>query len=120
MCDLAGLATPDSVEGLSLASVLKGQQKTRRTAIFTAYRDVQRAVRDDRWKLIVYPQINRMQLFDLQNDPDELRNLADDAKFAKQLDKMKTLLQQQQKLAGDQLPLTTANPPSAVFVPPSK
>ncbi|NJN05795.1 MAG: hypothetical protein HC814_04685 [Rhodobacteraceae bacterium] len=33
-----------------------------------AYRDVQRAWRDDRWKLIRYPQVDVTQLFDIKND----------------------------------------------------
>jgi len=33
-------------------------------------------IRTDRWKLIHYPKIDRFQLFDLQEDPDELRDLA--------------------------------------------
>lgn len=34
-----------------------------------AYRDLQRAFTDGRWKLIRYPQVNRTQLFDLRTDP---------------------------------------------------
>lgn len=120
MCDLAGLKVPNGVEGLSLAPVLRGEQKTRRAAIFTAYRDVQRAVRDDRWKLIVYPRINQLQLFDLQRDPDELRNLAQDGKYTRQLTTMTTLLKQQQASFGDALPLHSPNPQPAEFVPPRK
>lgn len=120
LCDLAGLAVPPGVEGLSLVPVLKGQQKTRRAAIFTAYRDVQRAVRDERWKLIVYPQINQLQLFDLQRDPDELHNLARDGKSARQLATLTTLLQQQQLSLGDAQPLHSPNPLPADFVPPKK
>ena len=47
-----------------------------------AYRNVQRAVRDDRWKLIRYPQVDKTQLFDLQNDPDELKDLSADPAHA--------------------------------------
>ena len=39
------------------------------TTMFTAYRDVQRSIRDDRWKLIRYPQIDKTQLFDLPGRP---------------------------------------------------
>jgi arylsulfatase A-like enzyme len=35
-----------------------------------------RSVRDRRWKLIVYPRIDHRQLFDLVEDPDEMRDLA--------------------------------------------
>ena len=36
----------------------------------------QHMIRTDRWKLIYYPKINRHQLFDLKNDPDELNEAA--------------------------------------------
>lgn len=105
MCDLAGISVPVSVEGLSLAPVLAGKQKTRRTTMFTAYRDVQRAVRDQRWKLIVYPKVNQTQLFDLKNDPDELRNLAGHPAYAKQRKQLSRLLDTQRKSFGDALPV---------------
>jgi arylsulfatase A-like enzyme len=115
LCDLTGLKTPGVVEGLSLAPVLAGQQKTRRNAIFTAYRNVQRAVRDERWKLIVYPQINRTQLFDLRTDPAETRDLAGDPRLAKQVERMTALLQQKQAEAGDTQPLRTDKPQPVAF-----
>ena len=46
--DLAGVPAPEGSEGLSLAPVLAGKRRTVRDSIFTAYRDVQRAVRDER------------------------------------------------------------------------
>jgi len=101
LCDLAGLKTPAEVEGLSLAPVIAGQQRSRRETIFTAYRDVQRAVRDDRWKLIVYPQINRRQLFDLKNDPAEMNDLSANPKFIKQVERMSAWLKKAQASFGD-------------------
>src|SRR5207248_4201463 len=62
---------PDGSEGKSLVPVMKVETKQVRDAIFTAYRQFQRSVRDDRWHLIVYPHINKTQLFDLDNDPHE-------------------------------------------------
>lgn len=32
-------------------------------------------MRDDRWKLVAYPSLHYRQLFDLENDPLETRNL---------------------------------------------
>ena len=55
---------------------------------------MQRAVRDDRWKLIVYPQINKTQLFDLQNDPHEVKDLAGDPAQAQQIERLTGLLQE--------------------------
>ncbi len=71
VCDLVGIEIPSSLDGRSFANVLRGESDAARDAIFLAYEDVQRAIRDDRWKLIRYPKINRTQLFDLQNDPHE-------------------------------------------------
>ena len=105
LCDLAGLKTPAEVEGLSLAPVIAGQQRSRRETIFTAYRDVQRAVRDDRWKLIVYPQINRRQLFDLKNDPAEMNDLSANPKFSKEVERMSALLKKAQAPFGDPINL---------------
>jgi hypothetical protein len=40
-----------------------------RDSVFLPYIQVQRALRDDRWKLIAYPDSAYLQLFDLQRDP---------------------------------------------------
>jgi arylsulfatase A-like enzyme len=67
-----------------------------------------RAVRDKRWKLIVYPQINHEQLFDLQRDPDETNNLA--TKRPREVERLTRLLRQWQEQTGDRQSLTTTNP----------
>ncbi|MFN7928411.1 MAG: sulfatase-like hydrolase/transferase [Blastocatellia bacterium] len=118
LCDLAGLATPNGVEGLSLVPVLQGQQKTRREGIFTAYRDVQRAIRDEQWKLIRYPLVNVTQLFDLRRDPEELKNLANDPAQAKRVAAMMNQLSDWQKRFGDASPLIVPQPHPAAFTPP--
>jgi len=48
----------------------------------SAFIKIQRAVRDERWKLICYPKISHMQLFDLQTDPYEKTNLIDRVEYA--------------------------------------
>ena len=48
---------------------MNGEETKVRDSLFFAYKDVQRAVRNERWKLIRYPCANETQLFDLQNDP---------------------------------------------------
>ncbi len=118
LCDLAGTKTPTNIDGVSLAPILRGEMVEIRTSLGTAYRDVQRAVRDERWKLIRYPQVDRTQLFDLRNDPDEMRNLAADPGHAEQVARMTQLLQKWQSTVGDGQPLVVDNPRSAEFVPP--
>ena len=118
---LAEVPAPEGSEGRSLAPVLAGKVETQRAAILTAYTKVQRAVRDDRWKLMVYPQINKTQLFDLTADPLEMRDLAADPQQAGQVQKMTALLRREQELAGDTQPLTSATPqPPAFEFPPGK
>lgn len=108
--ELAGVAKPEGSEGLSLVPLLKGAETTRRQAIMTGYRNVQRAVRDDQWKLIVYPQVNKMQLYNLKSDPAETKDLAQEPGNAEEIDRMRTLLEKLQKENGDTQVLRTEHP----------
>lgn len=76
LCELAGVDIPVPVDGRSLASVLRGEEPSIHSDVFTHFRDVQRAIRTDRWKYIVYPKVHRQQLFDLDADQDELHDLS--------------------------------------------
>jgi arylsulfatase A-like enzyme len=116
--DLAGVTGPEGSEGLSLVPVIKGTASVAQPVIFTAYRDVQRAVRDERWKLIRYPHVDRTQLFDLQSDPFELTNLADKPEQAAKLKDMLELLKAAQAKFGDTAPLSIPNPKPAAWTPP--
>ncbi|MCI0460351.1 MAG: sulfatase-like hydrolase/transferase [Gemmataceae bacterium] len=118
--ELVGAKVPASVEGKSLASILRGKEAKVRDSAFFAYRDVQRAVCDARWKLIRYPQINRSQLFDLKNDPHELKDLASDPGHAERMRELMALLQRWQRDLGDTLALTSARPLSPEWAPPGK
>lgn len=119
-CEWVGLATPKSVEGRSLAPMLKAGRDQHRDEILTAYRHFQRAVNDGRFKLIRYPHINKSQLFDLKNDPDELRDLSEDAASKPKLEELMTRLASLQKEFGDTLPLSTNEPaPMEIPLPPA-
>ncbi len=77
-CDLAGIEVPKAVTAKSFAPVLRGETGTHHDTIYGYYTDTQRMIRtDDGWKLIRYPQVDRWQLFTLDDDPFELTNLAD-------------------------------------------
>jgi arylsulfatase A-like enzyme len=76
---------------------------------------VQRAVRHGPWKLLQYPQINKTQLFDLQHDPFETKDLADDPAYTGKVNELMNLMAEQQKLFGDTQPLVSQDPrPPAV------
>ena len=95
--------------------VLTGKEDKVRDSLFTAYRTVQRAVRDDRWKLIVYPQVNKVQLFDLQNDAAERKDLAADGARAAEVERLLTRLKDWQTQLGDTQPLRTSRPAPLEF-----
>jgi arylsulfatase A-like enzyme len=122
--DLAGVPAPEGSEGKSLVPVLAGKRAGVRESLFTAYQAVQRAVRDERWKLIVYPQINKTQLFDLEKDPGETKDLAAEKGMEPEVRRLTVLLKEWQTQAGDRQALTTKDPKAAEFdfqkVPPVK
>ncbi|MEO6741931.1 MAG: sulfatase-like hydrolase/transferase [Chthoniobacteraceae bacterium] len=117
MCELGGIPVPPGLDAKSLAPVIKGQQAKVRDHLFTAYRNVQRSIRDDRWKLIRYPQVNVTQLFDLQNDPHEMKNLATDPESAGKVKELLALMQKTQPQYGDNCALTVANPMPSEWAP---
>lgn len=103
LCELAGVPVPASVQARSLLPVLQGRTDRVHDRVFAAYTDTQRMVCETRYKLILYPQLNRRQLFDLTADPDELRNLADDPAHAAERERLETLLTDWRRTQGDPL-----------------
>ena len=85
--------------------------------MFNQYKDVQRSIRDNRWKLIRYPQINLTQLFDLQADPNEMNNLAEKPEYARNAQKLMALLKKAQKDFDDPCTLTSAAPKNPMWSP---
>ncbi len=110
ICALANVPTAKGMEGENLVPVMKGDKETMRTQIFGAYRDVQRSIQTDRWKLIRYPQINKTQLFDLQNDPDEIKDLTAEAEHAERVKDLTKSLEMLQKEFDDKQSLSTDKP----------
>ncbi|MBM3889765.1 MAG: DUF4976 domain-containing protein [Verrucomicrobia bacterium] len=76
LCELAGVKVPQAVQGKSLVPILKGDRASLYPHVVGYFGNVQRMIRADRWKLIWYPQINKYQLFDLANDPNEMKDLS--------------------------------------------
>ncbi|MBU4460719.1 MAG: choline-sulfatase, partial [Verrucomicrobia bacterium] len=101
--ELCGISAPDGSDGRSLARVLRGDDTAGRKVIFAAYKKVQRSVRDERWKWIVYPAAGRTQLFDLSEDPFETRDLSAHPDHAGRRAAMQTLLEREQRAWGDSL-----------------
>jgi arylsulfatase A-like enzyme len=115
-----GVPAPATSEGQDLSGVLGDPARPGRAEMMFAYRDVQRGMRDDRWKLIRYPQVDRTQLFDLTTDPDERANLADRPEQATRVAEMTARLGRLMKESGDAAVLRVDQPQPAAWTPPVK
>jgi arylsulfatase A-like enzyme len=107
---LTGVQGPEGSEGKNLVPVMRGETQQVRDSLFLAYRQFERAVRDERWKLVVYPQINKTSLFDLENDPHELKDLSADPAHAKTAERLMDRLKAWQNELGDKQPLRSEKP----------
>ena len=80
--ELAGTAFADPVDAVSLVPVLSGSRAHHRDSVVSEYY-FGRMARDERWKF-VFNDNDLPELYDLEEDPDELANVAearpDDAK----------------------------------------
>lgn len=103
ICDLVGIAAPKDLDGESLRPIWEGKKKSVRDSVFLPFMQIQRAVRDERWKLICYPKIGYMELFDLQNDPYETKNLIFDPKYNVHKERLLGLMKEWQAKSGDKL-----------------
>ena len=100
LLELAGLRGVPASESMPLPI---NPNVGRRNEIFSLYKDCQRMVSDGRWKLIRY-RVNgeeRLQLFDLAEDPDELTDLASFAEHRSIIDRLLGRLEKWQVRVGD-------------------
>ncbi|MBM4102599.1 MAG: DUF4976 domain-containing protein [Planctomycetes bacterium] len=103
-CELAGVDIPSSVEFPSFVPLMTGQKKKLHETIYAALEDKQRMIRTETWKLIRYPQARKVQLFDMRNDPWEIRNLAEDPKYSDILIEMNDAMKKAMKEMNDPMP----------------
>ncbi len=111
--DFCGVKTPASVQGRSLLRLLKGETNLHRSHVVVEYSENEEALlRTDRWKLIYCTGKRERQdgyttgkplpgrtvrLYDLENDPDEMTNLAGRPEQAKRVTEMTVLLAEHMK-----------------------
>ena len=110
LCALGGAKTPDGLDGHDLSPLWRGEKQAVRPSLFLAYKDLMRAVLESGWKLIRYPQVNYTQLFNLENDPDEMHNLAAVPAERSRVASLMTLLGDWQQRFGDSQPLSVDDP----------
>ena len=88
--ELAGVDVPSDLQGRSLVPLLRGETPPWRDAIYYHYHEfpgvhqVARhyGIRTERYKLIRFYQFDEWELYDLEQDPDELVNRYGDPEYA--------------------------------------
>ena len=111
--DMADAPIPEDIQGESLVPLLKGGEKQIgkwRDAIYyhfyeyPAEHSARRhyGIRTAKWKLIhFYNDIDQWEMYDLENDPNELHNLYNQPRYAKQQKQLHKQLRQLQKKYDD-------------------
>ena len=88
LLDLAGIPAPETVDGQSMVSA-------ERDYLYGECGEddhASRMIREERWKLIWYPTGNHFQLFDIENDPHEMTDLASDPTCGETLERLQNRL----------------------------
>lgn len=89
--EAAGLEAPEDMQGESLMPVLTSKETEWRDALYYHYYEYPAVhmvkkhygIRTDRYKLIhFYDDIDEWELYDLEKDPDEMRNVFHDPEYA--------------------------------------
>ena len=110
ICELAGINIPESVETKSLKKYMESEkvQGDAYESVFFAYKNFQRGVKTkDGWKLISY-LVNgkkKTQLFNVLDDPWELKNLASDPKYANKIVELEKDMTRWIQRSGDKVDL---------------
>ena len=99
--EMAGIAVPEDMHGLSIKSILVDKDSEFRDAIYYHYYEFPNehmvkkhyGIRTDRYKLIhFYDDIDVWELFDLENDPNEMNNLFGQSNYDEIEEKLKVRL----------------------------
>ena len=106
----AGLEVPEDVDFRSLLPLIRAESAVHYDAVYGAYLDLQRSITLDGFKLILYPAIGRYRLYHLEEDPQELTDLAEREKHRDVVVRLFGRLVELQEELGDPLDLRTLFP----------
>ncbi len=107
--ELANIEKPSYVDFNSFLDLAKETTKSGNyeEGIYGAYVDFQRMIRKDGYKLLVYPKINKVLLFDMKKDPQEMHNLSKDPSQKERVKMLFSSLMDLQNKMADNLDLTS-------------
>lgn len=106
LSSLCQIPKPEGIDGRDITPVIEGRADGVRTSLYSAYRNTVRAIRTNEWKLIRYPQRNYIQLFNLQQDPLEMDNLALKPAYQPRVEELMALLKDSYLTTSDTASLT--------------
>jgi len=105
--ELAGVPKPNYLYFNSIMDMLKGEKDNGHyNAIYGAYIDLQRMIRKDGFKLIVYPKLDKVLLYDLEKDPEEMKDLSEFQEYQPKIDDLFQELLNMQKELNDTLDIS--------------
>ena len=88
--EVAGLEIPEEIQGSSLVPLMEGRSGKWRKSLYYAYYEFGEhrvpqhfGVRTGRHKLIYFPRSNEWNLFDLKEDPHEMRSVHDKPEYSR-------------------------------------
>jgi len=111
--DYAGVKIPEDMQGRSLKPILEGQAPTDwRTSVYYHYYEFPQphhvhphyGLRTDRYKLMFFTDLNEWELYDLQKDPNEMKNVYLAPDYSEVRDKLTKELEKTRKDLKDTTP----------------
>jgi choline-sulfatase len=108
--EVAGIDKPGHIQFKSLMPLIEGKVDKSYEAVYGAYLKLQRMVTEGDYKLILYPQIKKGLLYNLKQDPQEMHDLADTARYKPVMKELFARLLELQTETGDELDLKSIYP----------
>ena len=109
ICDAAGVSIPKSVEGKSLLGLYEGKERWDRDRIFASFVSPERhrlnirCIRTERYKFVHHLTTDEVELYDLEKDPYELKNLVGQKRLARLQNQLAGELHARRKKAEKQM-----------------
>ncbi len=116
--DMAGMEIPDDIQGKSIVPLLQEKEPDNWRDVayyhYYAYPDWHMVqphygIRSDRYKLIHFYTTGEWELFDLENDPDEMQNKYSDPDYSGIVSEMTERLEKERVVLGDTVELTATS-----------